>query len=449
VLGTAVYVALEAEVRLFGDHPFPSNLWIALAVVVLGVILTAVRAIAAAPDTVTLARVSEQRFTLQERLSSAIEVCTWPSSDTVVSPVHAALIADAERRVASVEPRSMIPVALPRAAWAIPALAAVLGLLQLVPPDPFGLAGMRVSGADVEASTGEYDSGQRTEMAESLRRIADLMGQEADERADPYLRAVARTLDRLSTDVQHGDVDRAATASELERLLQHTRDAYARSDRDLSRSSVADMLQSALNVASGNQRQTPQAMRDPAAAQARSSADADAPARPDERRSSPVRPPASPGGFVPDQLSAQAMQQDAGEYGIGELDERSQRERALAEQQRASRPAGAPAGAASNAGKGEGDQAGDGAHPLEDGDSKDLTALRRAGEMVLPDQTAREGGRIRIELPPDAERSAVAAQAAASGEWRRTQEAQVQRDEFAADARRVVGKYFGHSESKP
>jgi hypothetical protein len=128
-----------------------------------------------------------------------------------------------------------------------------------------------------------------------------------------------------------------------------------------------------------------------------------------------------------------------------EVDPRSQIERLIAEEERRARRGGQPAGAAASAGQGDGDQAGDGVHPLGRGDAKakDLAATE---QMLLPDPSGREGSRIRIELPPSIAQSDVAAPTSdASGGWRRAAEQPVERPDFGAEGRRIVGRYFKRS----
>jgi hypothetical protein len=63
--------------------------------------------------------------------------------------------------------------------------------------------------------------------------------------------------------------------------------------------------------------------------------------------------------------------------------------------------------------------------------------------LLLPDQAANDGRRIRIELPPDAVLSGVAPPTAeGDGEWRRGQEQAIERSALPAEGRKVVGRYF-------
>jgi hypothetical protein len=128
-----------------------------------------------------------------------------------------------------------------------------------------------------------------------------------------------------------------------------------------------------------------------------------------------------------------------------ETDPRAQIERLMADEERRARAAAQPAGAAANAGLGEGDRAGDGTRPLGRGGPAAAT-LTPGAEMMLPDQAANDGRRIRIELPPDVALSEVVPPMARSaGEWRRVQEQAIERSALAAEGRKVVGRYFMRS----
>ncbi len=71
------------------------------------------------------------------------------------------------------------------------------------------------------------------------------------------------------------------------------------------------------------------------------------------------------------------------------------------------------------------------------------TELAPGVEMLLPDQADANGGRIRIELPPEAVRSGVAPPTAATGgEWQRAREQAIARAMPGPEDRKVIGRYF-------
>ncbi len=125
------------------------------------------------------------------------------------------------------------------------------------------------------------------------------------------------------------------------------------------------------------------------------------------------------------------------------VDPRVEKERAFADQQRRARAASQSAGAAQDAGQGDGDRAGDGTRPLGNGAAAAATELAPGVEMLLPDQLAANGGRIRIELPPEVALSAVAPPTAATGgEWQRAREQAIARAMPGPEDRKVIGRYF-------
>jgi hypothetical protein len=124
------------------------------------------------------------------------------------------------------------------------------------------------------------------------------------------------------------------------------------------------------------------------------------------------------------------------------VDPRVEKERAFADQQRRARAASQSVGAAQDAGQGDGDRAGDGTRPLGNGAAA-ATELAPGVEMLLPDQAAANGGRIRIELPPEVALTAVAPpRAGTGGEWRRAREQAIARAIPGPEDRKVIGRYF-------
>jgi len=135
---------------------------------------------------------------------------------------------------------------------------------------------------------------------------------------------------------------------------------------------------------------------------------------------------------------------DLDDYDV--VDPRIEIERAVAAQQRRERAAVQSVGAARDAGRGEGDRAGDGTRPLGNGGLTTMTELTPGGELLLPDQAANDGRRIRLELPPDAALSGVAPPpAGTAADWKRGQEQVIDRPALAAEDRKVVGRYFTRS----
>jgi len=411
--------------------------------------LATVLAVLLTPDFATLARTADRALALQERLSTALEVDASLPPQAALGPVRAALLAEAERHAAAIDPRQIVGLDPPRAVWAVPGLIVMAALLQPVSPDAFGLAASRRPIAGAEREGAGFTGSQAAEAASNLRRIAELLGKDAEEQADPYLRTIARTLERLSSDAERPEINRRALAGALDRLLAHTRQAYGQTSNPNGGSAPRDVvqqLQAALDNINGDrqagavaQRESKAGASDVATTERGQTGRA---AQPSERKIVGVGMPserASPSR----QPSWDDLLKDLDDY--DPVDPRIERERAFAEQQRRARGASQSAGAAQDAGQGEGDRAGDGTRPLGNGATASI-GLTPASGMLLPDPAANNGGRIRIELPPEVMPSTVAPPAAGSGiEWQRAREGATVRGAPSVEDRTVIGRYFARS----
>jgi len=400
------------------------------------------------PNAAALARKADRALALAERLSTALEVDGSLPPDAALGPVPSALLADAERHAALIDPRQIVGLELPRAAWAVPGLIAAAVLLQLAPPDALAVSHGPIAGA--ERDEARFTGEQGAEAAANLRRIADLLGKDAQERSDPYLRTIARTLQRLSADAERPGADRRALAGALEQLMAHTRQAYGQATgaaREQAPRDAVQQLQAALEDITGKRQE---GAAPPREADGREGAGSIAAARQGETGRPAQRPSerktASAG--TPSQTAAAGRPpnwddalKDLDDY--DRADPRIEKERAFADQQRRARAASQSAGAAQDAGQGDGDRAGDGTRPLGNGTAAAATELAPGTAMLLPDQTAANGTRIRIELPPEAALTADAPPTAeAGGEWRRAQEQAVARAAPSPEDRRIIGRYF-------
>jgi hypothetical protein len=398
-----------------------------------------------APDTATLARAAERTFALQERLSTALEVDGARKPDTSHDPIRGALLADAEQHAAGIDPRQIVRFGWPRAGFAIPVLVAAAILLQLMPPEAIGFGALRGRAPNL-APVG-LTAQQSAAAAANLRRIAELLVKDADETSDQYLRSIARSLDRLSADVERAAIDRQELTHRLESLVAHARQAYGNGNSTESRPATGDVsrqLEAALSDIAGN--------RATATADARAGEDAPRadkavssvterapPAGQLQRRTTSVQPPAE---LAPsDRLKAgRDALKDLDDYDV--LDPRVDKERAFAEQQRRVRATAQSVGAARDAGQGDGERAGEGTRPIGNGATA-LNELASGAQMLLPDQAPGDGRHIRIELPPEASLSKVAPPPSeGNGAWRRAQEQAVEREALAPADRKVVERYF-------
>jgi hypothetical protein len=411
----------------------------------LGCVVTYLRT----PDLRSFARVIDRKLALRERLSTALEVDAGTRPDAPLDPVRSALIADVERRAADIDPRAIVWLGVSRAIWLVPALILATALLHFVPADAFASRSPAVTRSH---NNGALSGEAAEKAAANLRRVADLLGRDAEERADPYLRTIAGAIERLGVEVEHASLDRRQLASALDQLLAHSRQAYAQGgnqDRGEARRNVIDLLAAARDDIAGTTPGHTAALHQPddagtapsgaAAEQAVPDATSAGPPRPQRQ----ARPSAATAPFRSDRATDQVdAQKDGDEYGDLESDPRTQKERAFAEQQRRIRAATQAVGAAADAGAGEGDRAGDGTRPLGNGVAAP-TDLAPGVDMLLPDQAGNDGRRIRIELTPQAALSDVAPPTAGGdGNWRRAGERPVARPALDAQDRKVVGRYF-------
>ncbi len=400
------------------------------------------------PDIGTLARKADRVLALQERLSTALEVDASQPPSNGLGPVRAALLADAEDRAAAVDPRQIAKFDMPRTIWAVPGLIAAAVLLHLISPDAFGLARGAITG--VERDRTGFSDEQSAQAAANLRRIAELVGKDAEERSDPYLRTIARGLERLSADVVSPRTDRRMLANALDRLLAHTRQAYGQASEAGNgqvRRDVLQQLEAALEDIAGTRPAEVATPRETdanagKAVAAEKGQTGGRPAQPPERKARRAETPSEVATPVR-QPTWDDVLKDLDDY--DPVDPRIEKERAFADQQRRARAAAQSAGAAKDAGQGDGDRAGDGIRPLGNGGNA-MTELAPGAEMLLPDQAATNGGHIRIELPPEVTLADVAPPTAGSGtEWRRAREQAVARAIPSVEGRKVVGRYFVRS----
>ncbi len=434
------------SLALLSEHPL-SCLAFGAAALACAFALATFLAFFRTPDAAVLARKADRALALQERLSTALEVDKSLPPDAVLGPVPSALLADAERHAAMIDPRQIVRLDLPRAIWAVPGLIAAALLIQLVPPDALAVARGSIAGA--ERDQAGFTGQQGAEAAANLRRIAELLGKDAQERSDPYLRTIARTLERLSADAERPSVDRHTLAGALEQLLAHARRAYGQATdaaREQASRDVVQQLQTALDDITGNRQARAAA---PPEAGGRDGAGNVAtaergqtgrPAQPSERKTASVGTPLQT-AVLGRQPTLDDLLKDLDDY--DPVDPRVEKERAFADQQRRARAASQSVGAAQDAGQGDGDRAGDGTRPLGNGAAAAATELAPGVEMLLPDQAAANGGRIRIELPPEMALSAVAPPTAGTGgEWQRAREQAITRAMPGPEDRKVIGRYF-------
>jgi hypothetical protein len=177
------------------------------------------------PSLVEMASRADRRLGLFDLLGTAVELHGHPRSDAM-SLVERATLEEVGRRARGLQPSDVVPVRWPRWAWAAPLLGtAAAGALLLGPPV-----------VDDASAPGLASRPTRAPVSvEAVRRLAEVLAEDADATPDPYLSAVAREFqalaDRLDGD---GLLDREADA-EVDRLLEHLSRATAARDDAVGR----------------------------------------------------------------------------------------------------------------------------------------------------------------------------------------------------------------------
>ncbi|HUT37246.1 MAG TPA: hypothetical protein VNE39_27440 [Planctomycetota bacterium] len=172
------------------------------------------------PATHAAALAADAQLGLQERLSSALAAGKGPMADMVR--------ADAERRVAALDPRREFPVRVPeRFRWL--ALCAVgLAVAALVPPlDVFGWGAARAARRAEQAAVRRATDGARV----GLGKLAGVGREQGLDRATQAIAQIDRALDNLAatepTAAKARDVARKV-AEDLQRAKAASEDALGR-----------------------------------------------------------------------------------------------------------------------------------------------------------------------------------------------------------------------------
>lgn len=466
VIALGVFVVLQLLASLFGTNwPFAfelglpdtvhaatgQHLVIAAVIGVVALIVSIVSAVMGRPWLNSMARAADERFKLDECMSTALEV----AAERKTGVISEALIESARARTGVVNATSLVPIRPPRIAWAIPVLAAVAVLISLYqPPAIFDGAANSPGGNGGGTTTVALETRQAT--AADLHAIAAILRRDGEERADPTIQAIARQIEDLAVQLDtNANIDGEATAAALERLNDLARVAYERAGetaggaRDQSRLTQAAFEQfaperaaaAAARQAAGQrpEQANPEAgdvdvpfeaavlhggetageAMAPAPGMAVNADDitrTDAPGNRAELTGGMVNDaddvygpdgPDGPGGPIPDAGAG------AGEY-VG--------------------PAGG-AEAGDFAGRGEADLFGETAGIL--------TPAELAAEMMLTDRNPGDGRRIIVDLPPLTQLMGVTTDGMpAPGGWEAFAEGQVTRTPVPAADRDVVQRYF-------
>lgn len=195
---------------------------LAAALVVSAVALSVAAAIAVmrTPTLLELAQEADLKFRLGERTSTALEVAVRPHGPTLVAEVAAALIDDAARHAERIEPNLLFQLRLTRVMWLLLGVALLAFASSVALPT---MQGLRPS--PLPKVTIPLDPAAREALLADVRRSAELLGLEAEERSDPYLKAVADAFIDLGERLEAGTIEAGEAEAELGRLLEHAAQA--------------------------------------------------------------------------------------------------------------------------------------------------------------------------------------------------------------------------------
>ncbi len=389
-----------------------------------------------------LARSADFHFSLRERVSTAVQIVERGQHQG--SPLGLALVSDVRARSGVVDPKRLAPFHWRRMIY--PVLAAILfaGATAFLPAKDTEQSPVI---ADVQPAMTETET---ADLADDLRRVADLLREDAATRDDPFLAAIARDVEQLGAELEAAELpDRQALIEELERIADFTAEAYAGpgaaalSERGLTpllNTMIQELGQGppqriAEETQPNNGNAAPGDPADPAAAPAANQAALDDMlAEAEAERLEDARPDvARPGG------------EGAGAVDGGYVEAAQQ---ALAEA--AEREPGTPqdiaggqlAGAAANADQGGGFLAGEGVQPLN-GAEEEVDPFEMIGELILEDELDGDGHRIRIEVPQQAADVDMPTQVVVAGAWQQLPEKEVNRQLLTTGQREAVARYFG------
>jgi hypothetical protein len=461
VVGLAVFALLELLHSLLGElapwlafsglaqPDWVAHLIVAALFAAFALGATLVFAFSRRPWLTSMARAADRRFALGEVMSTALELSG--DSGRRVGVVPEALIRSAAIRSGSVDARRLVPMRLPGMVWAVPVLLAIGVLLAVAPPP--ALLERAFGGPGGALANDPAAAAERDAVAAQLRAVAAIIQQDAEERADPILQAVAREVDRLGAELAaNPGANRAEIAEELERLRGVAGEAYlaagepAGGTRDLTR--LLEAATAAVDPTRGAV--TPATEERPAqATQGRDETVLEAVLLDREYGAAPnAGEGALAGGGLtvnPNNINQTGVGGPLGNYANTVEDYNPDYEEFYRDDPTVPGEGGVgEMFAAAVAGAGEGDMAGGGVAPLTGPDAR-LAAERMAAaaEMILADRAQGDGRRITLNLPPLAALMPVDGEGleTAAG-WRTFVEGQVERRQLPPLARDIVQRYF-------
>ncbi|MCW5697493.1 MAG: hypothetical protein KIS96_12275 [Bauldia sp.] len=433
----------------FGATIAADGLWFAIGAGAAGFVVAAVAVFATRRSSFDLARDADRVFALRERMSTALQVSRGRHG---ASAVGTALLRDAEAEAAAIDPRRLAPLRPDRVALILAGAIAFLALALVVKAIAYDEPGTAPVATALPAALSTED---QAEVAQQLMRVAALIADDAEERSDPFLQAIAREVAALGQRIESGAVvERSEIVAELDRLANYAGDAYVAAGETIG--GAEDLSQLLEAVGLSLEPQTPRPIEQTAAG-------ADGPAPPPDDVSLPPNLPQQPPLNAPalDEMLAEFEAADAAsdaariERGERQLPDgyfggdyyaiaaQQAAEAAARRQAEGALPDGAMlAGAAEEAGAGDSRLAGEGVGAL-DGEITENDPFAMAGELLLQDEIDGEGRRIRVEVPPQQGEPVVLVPGEiVAGDWRPMAESEVSRAGIPPADRDAVARYF-------
>lgn len=402
---------------------------------VLASVAAAFAALEFAPGVQKLARIADRQFGLNERMSTALELTEQRTAGTVA----AALMRDAARCESRIQLGALAPL-MPgdwRLRWLFVASVALV-LASLSQQDRL---------PNPSAPPGSEAAAPETYNAEHVETLASRIEQDATERQDPYLKAVAQTLRKIAAEGAQS-TSSSSTAQRIEAAIEHAANAY-RNETPKWLGGPSGSLREQLRqfAARGEtpafaEQPSPQAAS-PQPQTATASSNQTASGVQSSQRSAAT----APGAAETTMADAAESSFADGDYQPSPEDQaRLNREKEIALQQRQSSPgAGQPVGGAQEAGKG-GNMAGEG---VQSGQTGEGQSLRRqtTDELALQAGDSSAGRTVRLEILPEVrERSAASDTGGAYGAWIARKETPTTREAVTFDNLDVTRKYFTPSQ---
>ena len=442
---TFSWLSLPAWLAEWRPAPMPQHAVIAVLGALAALVVAQFAASSRRPGIARLAQAADQRFGLEERLSTALQLSRTPERSRGV--IVEALLRDVARRGASIDPQRLAPLRLKWQALAVPLLAVLATALIIWPPEPIAITSSSQAGIVRTLPPGAMGEAERGDTAAEMRAIAAILTQDGEERSNPTLQALGNELNRLGLELEaNPNATRAEVTQDLQRLLDLATEAYARAgvapDDPANHAALIETAIEAVDPAlADGGGALPQATADAGLEEPALDApfegigiDAGAPgnglAPPPgiDVRAEDINPavgagvPADVRGRVPDEYEDPYYEADAAETIIPIPDD------------------------AEIIGAGEGfggDVAGVGAggNPL-DGNGVPLNPVATDGEMLLADPDPGNGRMITLNLPPLEELMAVGIDGLEAGAWRAFLEHEVVRGTIRAEDLEAVGRYF-------